>query len=400
MLPRIRIEAFAQSDALLAAIHDAARDRRAVRSAFSVHGGGFATAIEQFRAHPPADIVLIEAAGAFDELAPQIEALAEHCPPSTRLMLIGTRNDIVLYRRLMKIGVSDYLVQPLDPLTLLDAIVAIAVDEEDAKGLGLVLAFVGARGGAGSSMVAHNVASLLSRRFEATTLLVDADIGFGTAALQFDVSTPHDFSDAVKEREDLDREMLEKLAFWRDKRFGILTASDRLEKIVAPDPGVTRHIVDQARRLAQFVVLDLPQGWRSWTAEALVCADRVGLVATPDLPSLRNARTLLELIRKIRPNDAPPYLVLNQMPARGKPKVSADDVARVLDRRVAASIPHDDAAATAEMRGRVLVEEAPGSAAAAALEALAAQLVGREPLAARDDARQGPFGRLFARRRR
>ena len=400
MLPRIRIDVFVDSEPLLAAVECVAKDRRAVRSEFAVRRGGFAEAMERYREHAPADLVVIEDPGSAEQLEWRIEALAEFCPPTARLVVVGERNDIVLYRRLIKIGVSDYLVQPVTPLTLLDSIATIFMEDEDTKDLGLVVAFVGARGGVGSSTVAHNAAAIFSGHFDATTLLIDADIGFGTAALQFDVSSPQGLADALKEREDLDREVLERLTHWRDKRFGILTAPDRPDQIPAPEPGAMRHVIDQARRLAKYVVLDLPHGWAPWTAEALAAADRVVLVATPDLPSLRNARTLLGLIQKMRPNDEPARLVLNRMPVRGKPSVSKEDFARVLDRKIAVVLPCDDAAAPAEMAGRVLADAAPGSGMVNGIGSLITEMVGREPLAKRKAERESMFGRLFSRHRK
>ena len=396
MLPRIRIDAFVQADELADIVGRAAGDRRAIRSEFCIHRGGFSEAIERYRDHPAANLILIEDGGPVEQLEWRIEALSEYCPPSTRLVVIGTRNDIALYRRLIKLGASDYLVQPIGTLQLLDSILS-TFGEADEKELGLVLAFIGARGGSGASTVAHNVSSVLSQKFEATTLLVDADLGFGTAALQFDITSSQGFADAVRERENLDPELLETFVHWRDKRLGVLAAPDKPDLIAPPDPGVLRHLVDQARRLAQFVVLDLPHGWTPWVAEALASADRVGVVATADLPSLRNSRTLLEMIGKLRPNDAPPEVILNRMPLRGKPQVSVDDYTRILGIRLPTTIPVEAAAATAEMSGRVLVEATPGSEAALAIVSLASQMTGREPTGRGKSARKSMLGRFFGR---
>ena len=399
MLPRIRIDAFVQGDELAQVVSRAAGDRRAVRSEFAIHRGGFSAAIERYREVPAANLILIEDSGSADQLEWHIEALAECCPPNARLVVIGTRNDISVYRRLTKLGVSDYLVQPIGPLHLLDSILSIFA-ESDEKELGLVLAFVGTRGGSGASTVAHNVASTLSRTFEATTLLIDADLGFGTAALQFDITSPQGFADAVRERENLDRDLLERLVHWRDKRLGVLAAPDKLDQLAAPDPGIMRHLVDQARRLAQFVVLDLPHGWSPWIAEALASADRVGIVATADLPSLRNSRTLLEMIQMMRPNDAPPELILNRIPLRGKPQVSVDDYVRILGIRRPVTIPFDATAASAEMSGHLLVETSPSSEAAAAIASLVSQMADLDKNSRGKAAPEGLLGRLLGRKRR
>ncbi len=259
---------------------------------------------------------------------------------------------------------------------------------------------MGARGGAGASTVAHNVASTISRTFEATTLLVDADLGFGTAALQFDITSPQGFADAVREGDNLDRDLLEQLVHWRDKRLGVLTAPDRLDQLAAPDPGVMRHLVDQARRLARFVILDLPHGWSPWIGEALASADRLGIVATADLPSLRNTRALLETVRHMRPNDAPPEIILSRMPLRGKPQVTVEDYVRVLGIRPPATVPFDPGAGSAEMSGQLLVEASPKSEAAVAMAAVASQMAGLDTNGRGQAARKGLIERLLGRGRR
>ena len=393
MLPRIRIDVFVGSGELGTVANRVARDRRAVRTQIEVHEGGFQEAIARYRDQSPPNLIVVEDHGAPDTLEWNIEALAECCPPTTHLTVIGSRNDIALYRRLTQIGVSDYLVQPIRPLDLLDSIVSIFSEAED-KELGLVLAFVGTRGGAGASTIAHNVAATIGKSLHATTLLIDADL-FGTAALQFDFTKPQGFLDAIREGENLDKEMLDRLIHWRDKQLGILAAPDRPDGNLTPDAASLRHLVEQARRLTQFVILDLPHGWTPWIAEALSASDRIALVATPDLPSLRNCRALTDMILKLRPNDAPPEIVLNRMPARGKPPVLAADYERILGRRMAAVIPYDVATAEAEMSGRVLVEDTPRSATAAALGALARQMAGRDETTERKAAPKGLFKRLL-----
>lgn len=393
MLPRIRIDAFIVSKDLASIFDRVAADRRAARAEVVLHQGGFKEAVDQFRDRSPAHLLIIEDPGTSEELERNIEALADYCPPSTRLIVIGSRNDIALYRRLTRIGVSDYLVQPISPSDLLGCILSIFGDT-DQNELGTVLAIIGARGGSGASTVAHNVAASLSGTSEATTLLVDADI-FGTAALQFDFNTPQGFVEAVKEGEALDYETLDRLVHWRDKRLGVLSAPHRPDESLAPEAGSLRHLIEQARRLAQFVVLDLPHGWNPWIAEALASSDRIGLVTTLDLPSLRNSRTLLDMIQKLRLNDRPPDIILNRVPPRGKPPVSPADYVRILGRQMAATIPLDPAVPSAEMSGRVLIEGAPNAPAAKAIGTLTAQMIGRGLIAEEKSAPKSGLGRLL-----
>ncbi len=398
MLPRIRIDTFIKSNELKSAFKRIAGDRRAARAEMLVHEGGFQEAINHFSQRLPPHLFIIEDSGSVEDLERNIDALANRCPPSTKLVIVGSQNDVALYRRLTRLGVSDYLVMPVTSRDILGCILSI-FDDTNQNELGTVLAFVGARGGSGSSMVAHNVAALLSTASEATTLLIDADI-FGTASLQFDFTTPQGFVDAVKEGEALDYETLDRLVYWRNKRLGVLAAPNRPDESLTPDIGALRHLIEQARRLAQFVVLDLPHGWSPWIAEALTSSDRIGIVTTPDLPSLRNSRALLDVIQKLRANDRPPEIILNRVPLRGKTPVSSGDYVRILGQKIAINIPIDPAIPSAEMSGRVLIEGTPESPSAKAIRILTAQMIGRDPVVEIKRTSKSLLERLFKGKRR
>ncbi len=398
LLPRIGIDVFTRTGELRESLRRVSADRRAARTAFTFHDGSFAEAAAHYRDALSPDLVIIEQCGWTEDLDWLIEGLAEVCQSTTRVLVIGDRNDVVLYRHLMRSGVSDYLFMPVEPLVVIEAVRAIFQSGDDAAELGTVIAFTGARGGSGASMLAQNTAALLSRDLSATTLLIDADLGFGTAAMQFDISPPCGLGEALTEGDDLDKEVLERLVHWHGKGLGILTAPERAEQIGAPPPQSMREVVDQARRIARYVVLDLPHGWSPWVVEALAAADSVVLVATPDLPSLRNARTLIGLVTALRPNDGPPSLVLNRVAPGDKPPVAPEEFARILNCKIAATIPFEPAAAPAEMAGTILAEMAPKSEAARAMRAFAAAISGRERPNA-PPARTGSLlSRLFRRR--
>lgn len=374
-LPRLRAEAFVSRPETARVLEAAGRDRRAAKAEMVCRKGGFAAAIAHYGEHTPPDVIVLEFDGPQDALLSGLEDLAELCPPETRLLLIGADNDVTLYRRLMQMGVSDYLLRPVEPLVLLDAIIEIAGGGE-AEVQGQVIAFMGARGGVGSSTIAHNVAHHLAEAREAVTVLIDTVAGFGTAALQFDLQLERGLADALDEGESLDTEVLDRLVHWQGKRFGLLAAPTAPDAPPPPE-GQIAHVIDQARRMARFVVLDLPGHWQPWMAEALQIADKVVLTAAPDLASLRNARTLMALFAQLRPNDALPALVLNALASRPAPPIGAREFARTLDLDPVAVIPADPATlGQAEMAGEVVLARAPRSAPARAIRALAEGLAG------------------------
>lgn len=399
MLPRISVDAFVASPDVSETVEKAIADRRATRVEAQIFEGSFQQAIARYSSEQPSDIVVIECVGPSDELPAQIDALADLCPPSTRLVLVGSDNSVELYRKLLRLGVSDYLVRPVTPLGLIEALAGIMGEDGD-EDRGHVLAFVGARGGAGASTLAQNVAHGLAHNFNATTVLIDADVGFGTASLQFDFSPARTLDDAIKEGDALDKEMLERLIHWRDRRFGIMAAPARPDEAISPGREQIRRVVEQARRVAKYVVLDVPQGWGPLASEALTLADTVTLVATPDLVALRNTRTLMQMIRVLRPNDPAPTLILNQKPTKGKSFVTAEEFSATLSCPLTAQIPSDpEALSAAQMAGKILLEHAPKSPVAHQILDLTSKLALHSvPRAGEKPARRGVLGRLFRRK--
>lgn len=112
-----------------------------------------------------------------------------------------------LYKKLLDAGVSDYLVKPLEPMDFVAAVHRCFRDSTEEK-LGRIVAFVGAKGGTGSSTLAHNVAYAMSKRVDADVLLADLDLQSGTLGLNFDIEAKHGMVDVLQSPDRLDDVLL------------------------------------------------------------------------------------------------------------------------------------------------------------------------------------------------
>src|SRR4051812_524543 len=156
-VPRISIQAFCASADTAAAMQAASEDRRMVKAHLKVQMGGIAAATEAYRASATPNVVIIESDGRAEVLLGGLDMLAQVCDAGTRVIAIGHLNDIVLYREMVRRGVSDYLIAPVGPVDMIRTISGLFY-APDAKPVGRTLAIVGAKGGVGSSTVAHNIA--------------------------------------------------------------------------------------------------------------------------------------------------------------------------------------------------------------------------------------------------
>src|SRR5476649_332865 len=149
-VPRISIHAFCEFPDTGAALQRAGSDRRLSKAHLQVQLGGVNAAIEHYTGQITPNLLIVETKLNGDDALAELDRLAEVCDASTKVIVVGRVNDVELYRELMRRGASEYLVAPLNPMHLIEVISGLYLDPHSAP-IGRVVAFVGARGGAGSS---------------------------------------------------------------------------------------------------------------------------------------------------------------------------------------------------------------------------------------------------------
>lgn len=375
--PRISIQAFCESAELAATIRAAAQDRRLDKAHVKVNMGGAAAAIEAYRTAPTPNLIVIEAGPKRDELLQRLEILADFCDAGAKVIVIGAENDIALYRALIARAVSDYLVAPITELDFLAAVSALYRPDASAP-LGRIIAVIGARGGAGASSVAHNLAFAIARDLDLSTILVDLDLAFGAAALNFNQDPPQGVAEAVFAPERLDANFVDRLLAKCSDKLSILAAPALLDRTFDLHENAFEPLIEILRDAAPFILLDLPHQWSAWTRRLLIGADEVLIVAAPELVSLRNAKALLDHLRAARPNDPAPHVVLNGVGQPRRPEIPPADFAKALEAQPAALIPFDAKNfGAAANNGQMIGEIDEGAKIAALFEDLAHIAAGR-----------------------
>ena len=378
-IPRIAIHFFPDSEESVAACDVAALDRRMSRAQSLVRRGGIAEAIETYRHEPTPSLIFVESHSHGRDLLDQLGQLAEVCDANTKVVVIGAHNDISLYRELIRQGVSDYMVAPVQPMNLIKSIATLYNDPETPF-VGRTIAFVGARGGAGSSSIAHNFAHALSEQMQSNTVIVDYDLPFGTAGLDFNQDPLQGMADALNEPDRLDSVLLDRMLAKCTDRLSLFSAPAALDQDYTADQDAYDEVTRKVRAAAPYIVMDLPHLWSPWLKANLIAADEVVIVATPDLASLRNAKNIIDLLKHSRPNDAAPKLVLNQTEMPGRPEIPVKDFTAALGIEPCALIPFDAKLfGQASNNGQMLSEVSPSGKVADAMAQLTARITGRNP---------------------
>lgn len=376
-LPRVTLQAFCETPAIAETLSDASGDRRMQKAHVKVQMGGAPAAVEAFRHAPTPNVVVLEFNGERSVILNALDQLATVCDAGTKVVVIGHVNDVVLYRDLMRRGVSEYMIAPVSVLDFVRATSELYANP-GAEPLGRTVTFLGAKGGVGASTIAHNVAWAVGRNLKVQTVIVDLDIAFGTAGLDFNQDPPQGIAEALFAPDRLDANLVDRLLSKCSDHLSILAAPAMLDRTTDLTETALDGLIDILRASVPVIVLDTPHVWTAWSRRLAVSADEIVIVATPDLASLRNAKNLFDNLKANRPNDGKPKVILNQTGMVKRPEIAAAEFAKALGTELAAVLPHDAALfGTAANNGQMIAEVQASGRHAELFSALAAAITGR-----------------------
>jgi pilus assembly protein CpaE len=376
-VPRIAIEAFSEFPDTIAALQRAAGDRRLSKAHVGVQSGGIAQAAKHFTDHPTPNLLIVETRGQGQAVLTELEQLANVCDETTKVIVVGRVNDVQLYRELTRRGVSEYLVAPLTPLHIIETISNLYVNPK-APPIGRVVVFAGARGGAGASTIAHNVAWYVAEGLKIDTAIIDFDLPFGTAGLNFNEDPGQGVADALAAPERLDDVLLDRLLIKCGEHLSLFAAPALLDRDYEVDASAYEAVIDQVRGSTPCVIVDLPHAWSAWARNTLAAADEIVIVATPDLASLRNTKNMLDVLKARRPNDSPPKLAINQTGVAKRPEIPVKEFAAAAGCEPSLVLPFDPLLfGNAANNGQMLAEIQPNSRVAEGIRLLAELVTGR-----------------------
>ena len=392
MVPRINIGIFCDNPQSAAVMQAAATDRRMGKAHVTVQMGGIVGAAQYHAQEPTPNVVIVESRGNREGVMAELAQFAEVCGPNTKVIVVGHVNDIILYRELMKNHISDYIVAPFTSVQIIESVASVFSDPKAAP-LGRVVAFVGAKGGVGSSTIAHNMAYATSQKHDIETILTDLDLSFGTAGLNFNQEASGTLYEALVAPDRVDGTLVDRLMAKLGNKLSLLSGPGSVDRDMNIEAHAVETVMNTVRQAAPVIIVDVPNTWAPWVKHTLMAADDIYLTATPELPSLRNAKNLLDLLKVGRPNDRQPRLILNQVGIPKRPEIPVADFAKALGLEPTAIIPHDPQSfGLAQGNGQMIFEVAPKSKSAEVLGELSNRVAGINRPSSKASAKSGLSG--------
>ena len=290
--------------------------------------------LAQPTAKPP-DVVVIDIRD-HSHLPAALPFLKRH-HPATGVVIVASRLDPNLLLEAMRSGVNEFVSEPLNAADI-DAAISrvIAQRPTPATASGEVFAFIGAKGGVGTTTLAVNVATALSQMQSESTLLIDLHVANGDAAVFLGAEPRFSIVDALENTHRLDEAFFHGLIVKTKPGVHLLASSDRV--MVTPvDVRRIRSLLEFAARHFRYIVLDVPRADAA-VLDALEGASRIVVVANQELATVRSASRMAVALRQRYGKDKISVVVSR---ADRLAEIGHEDVERAVGSKVRHSFPSD-----------------------------------------------------------
>jgi pilus assembly protein CpaE len=338
LLPTASVAVFSARPEMLEVARALKNDWRFARVDVQAHEGDADTAIEMYKRYASPDLLMVQTETIDEAFTDKLGKLAEYCEARTAAIVVGPVNDVALYRRLVGMGISDYLVHPVE-LGVLSEVIAKSLLTRLGVMDSRLAVVVGTKGGVGASSIAQGLAWAASEVMGQKTLLLDVAGGWSTlgVGMGFDPSTT--LAEAARAANKKSVEDFGRMLF---------SASDTLKVLASGGDVMLERPISHAQMesildiaLVQFplVILDLSAAAITLRQKALVRANTIFMVSTPTLPALRLGRTLIQEISSLR-SDVSTALrfIMNMQGRNAASEVPPKDVKEALDVAPAATV--------------------------------------------------------------
>ncbi len=340
LLPGAKVAVFSRDSETLASANSLKEDWRFARVDIDASEGDVETAINTFQNSPSPDLIIIQTDNIDDSLTERLGTLSGHCDEGTAAIVVGPVNDVYLYRQLIEMGVSDYLVRPILPEVSSEVIAKTLIERLGVSNSRLI-GFIGSKGGVGTSVLAQLSAWLVTEKLGQKAMLMDAAGGWSpfSVGMSFDPSAT--LAEVSRAIEGNNEDSLKRMYHQVNDKLSILASG--ADAMLDPSVSAQQYesILDKLMVQHPVLLVDLSSAEASLRKTVISRAHHIIVNSTPTVTSLRFCRSLLKEISDVRGGDQDSVsLVVNKQGLSKANEVSIADISEALECKPSAVIPY------------------------------------------------------------
>jgi pilus assembly protein CpaE len=309
-----------------------------------VRDGGSQQALDYLSEAPTPTVLIVDIGESSAPLTAMLSLTAAFSE-QTRLIGIGTINDINLYREMVGAGITDYLIKPVTEKAMAAALCrteevsATAATMESADEKVNKIAVIGSRGGVGASTVAVNLAYLISQERGHKTALIDLDLEFGTVALSLDLEPTRGLREALESPNRIDSLFIESATAKLTEKLSVMATEETLAQQIEYNADAIDILFDTVGRANTCIVADVPRAAFTVRQRVFEECSKIVVVTDLTLSGLRDTMRLMTGIEETAPSK-PTFVVVNRTGGKFQ-AMTTKDFQKALGHKVNFTIPDD-----------------------------------------------------------
>jgi len=279
--------------------------------------------------------------------------------PNVQVVMMSVQGEADYLRRSMLAGAREFLIKPFSGEELVTSIhrvyqfaatrrvvappppsTAAPVTPPPPPRAGKIIAVMGSKGGCGASTIAVNLAVALREESKARVALLDANLEFGDVGVLLNLPSSRTIAELVSGKADIDEEVLDGTMAAHSSAIKVLLAPPRPELAELVKVEHLKRILELLDKSYDFIVIDLWKSFQETTVFFLDHADIILLIATPDIPSIKNSKLFFELTDQLGYPPEKTLFILNK--EDGRSSISAKDIEASIKHPIVLTLPKDE----------------------------------------------------------
>lgn len=340
LLPQASIAVFSNDEETLGSAAFLREDWRYARVSVNAVKGGVEEAIATYQEQSSPDLMIIQTEDIDDSFTNKLGELSQYCDEGTSAIIIGPVNDVYLYRQLIEMGVSDYLVKPIKPVIFAEVIAKSLIDRLGVADSRLIV-FASAHGGVGATTLSQISALIASNHLGQKTMLMDLCGGWSTLSVGLGFEPSATLQEVYTAIQSGSEDSLKRMIHNVDEKLSVVSSGSDSMLDGAIDGAGAEAILDNLMSKYPVVFVDL-SGSDSVVKKAVLSrANQIIIVTTPTVTSLRACRSLLGEISDVRGESTGDVsLLVNKTGVVKSQEVDKADITEAIGQKIEAEIPY------------------------------------------------------------